>query len=557
MDRKPFEQRFKSIKAESNSWTPAWKDLSKYIRPTRGFFDGDIPNQGRAIDTKIVLDNTPGRAARILAAGMTSGLTSPSRPWFKLGLADSDLMTFDPVKLWLDIAQQRMLSVYSKSNIYGVLHSMYEEIGVFGTSASIILDDFYDVLRGRAFTIGEYFLGSGPDCRVNTFGRQYYMTVGQMVKDFGIDRVSSGARVMYENGERDKWFKINHLIVPNEKRDANKKDRLNMPFKSLYWEDGSNAEECLREGGFEDFPVLAPRWDVTTSADTYGKGPGWDGIGDSKMLQKMQKDKLIALDKLVDPPMQKDGSVEGEVNTLPGGITYSSATTPNAGVRPAYQINPDLNALEMSIRSTQDAIHKTFYSDLFLMLAQSDRRQMTAREVVERHEEKLLMLGPVLERLESELLDPIIDRTFNIMLQAGLIPPPPKELSGMDIKVDYISMLAQAQKMVGTTAIEQHVAFVGNLSAVYPEARDTLDAVEAAIEYGEMLGVPPRIIRSKAAVEEIAAQRQKAAEAQAMAQNMGQMVQGAKVMSETQIGNNSALDAVLNGITGGPTGVTE
>jgi hypothetical protein len=552
MDGQLYKKRFLAIKQEANTWVSAWKDISKYIKPTRGFF-GELPNQGRTIDTKTILDSLPGRSARILAAGMTSGLTSPSRPWFKLGLTDTDLMEFDPVKIWLEDVQTRMMGVYSKSNIYGVLHSMYEEIGLFGTSASIILDDFHDMIRGRAFTAGEYYLGTGPDCRVNTFGREYWLTVGQLVKEFGIDKVSDQVKSLFNNNDIDKWVKVNHLIEPNASRIPGMKDNKNMSFRSTYWEEGSGLD-MLRQTGFEDFPVLAPRWDVTTSADVYGKGPGWESIGDVKMLQKMQREKLIALDKIVNPPVQKDASVQGEVNTLPGGVTISSATTPNAGVRPSYQINPDLGALENSIMRTQESIQKNFYSDLFLMMAQSDRRQMTAREVVERHEEKLLMLGPVLERLESELLDPIIDRTFNIMMRSNLVPPPPKELQGMDIHVDYISMLAQAQKMVGTTALEQFNNYIGTIYTLNPDIVDLVDFDENATSYGQMLGISPKIIRGKETVATIRKQKQAALAQQQQAQNAQAMAQGAKTMADTPLGQNSALDAALAGITGNQTG---
>jgi len=337
------------------------------------------------------------------------------------------------------------------------------------------------------------------------------------------------------------------LIEPNDDRVEGKKDHKNMPFRSLYWEVGSPKDTCLRSGGYEEFPILAPRWDVTTSADVYGRGPGWDGLGDVKMLQKMQKQKLVALDKMVDPPIQRDASVQGEVNTLPGGITYSSATSPNAGVRPAYQVQPDLNSLEFSIEKTSRAIEKTFYSDLFLMLAQGDQRAMTAREVIERHEEKLLALSPVIDRLESELLDPLIDRTFAIAMRAGLIPPPPAELQGTDLKVEYVSMLAQAQKMVGTTAIEQAMRFIGSLISVSPEIVDMVDFGEAIQKYCEMLGIPPKVVKAPEIVAQVRAQRAQAQQAAQQAQAKQNMIQGAQTMSQTPVGQNSALDVLMGG----------
>lgn len=547
MERKPFQARFNALKDEANNWSPAWKDLQRFIRPTRGFFN-DLPNRGTTIDHKTVLDSSPGRAARILAAGMTSGLTSPSRPWFKLGFTDQNLMQIASAKEWLDDVENRMMAAFSKSNIYGILHSSYEEIGVFGTSAAIILEDFNDIIRGRNFTIGEYYLGASSNGRVNALAREYWLTVGQCVEDFGIDNCSQTIQDAYKNNRPDQWIAISMLIEANDDRIEGKKDFKNMPFRCAYWETNDSSDKFLKISGFEDFPVLAPRWDLTTTADVYGKGPGWDVIGDVKMLQKMQRDKLIALGKLVDPPVQ--GAPDAQINTLPGGVNRYSASTGDQGIKTIYQINPDLQAIEYSIQKTRDEIAKGFYSDLFLMVANMDKSGTTAREIVERHEEKLLMLGPVLERLESELLDPLIDRTFNIMLRAGLIPPAPEELQGQEIKVEYISMLAQAQKMVGTTAIEQFTAFAGNLAAVFPDVLDNIDSDEMIQSYGNMLGIPAKMTRSQEMVAALRKIKQKQAAALAQQQQLAATIAGAKVMSETNMEDNNALTALV-GSAGG------
>lgn len=551
MERKPYQDRFSSLFAEMEFWKPAWKDIQKYIAPTRGCFDDEEPNRGKEIDHKTILNGHASRALGKLASGMTSGLTSPSRPWFKLGLSDDDLQQFDPVKEWLGMVQERMMAVFSKSNIYGAIHGIYYETGGFGTAAMALLPDYEDVIRARLFTCGEYALGTGPDCRVNAFTRRQYMTVGQIVDEYGIDNVSQGVRSSYNDGKVDQWKQIVQLIQPNkEKSDSPAIQRK--AYRSVHWEIGSPSDTFLRISGFRRFPILAPRWNTTTTADVYGRSPAWDALGDVKMLQKMEKDALVALDKVVDPPVQADANVAEQVNLLPGGLTRSSATSPNVGVRPVYQLAPDFAAIENKIGNTKQAISEAFYADLFMMITQADRPNMTAREVVERHEEKLLMLGPVLERLESELLDPLIDLTFDIMMEAGLIPPFPEELSGQEINVEYISMLAQAQKMVGTTAIEQLTSFVGSLAAAKPEILDKYDGDEAVDAYSGMLGTPPKIIRSAEKVAVIRTQRAKEAQAAQAAAALQPIVEGAKTLSETKVGQNSALDALLAGASGTP-----
>ena len=201
-------------------------------------------------------------------------------------------------------------------------------------------------------------------------------------------------------------------------------------------------------------------------------------------------------------------------------------------------------------RAIQERVNSAFYADLFLMLSMSDRRQITAREIEERHEEKLLMLGPVLERLNDELLDPLIDRTFAAMLRGGQIPPPPRELEGVDLKVEYVSILAQAQKMVALGAIDRLAMFAGTVAQITQQPVDKVDWDQAIDEYGQALGVSPRVIVPDDKVAEARgarAQQQQAQQVAMMAQPMAQAASAAKAMSETKTGTGSALDAVLGG----------
>lgn len=562
-DRWPFQVRSGRMWNEAMTWYPAWKELAQFCNPTRGFFFDDIPNRGKQIDFKTVIDGHARRACRTLASGMTSGLTSPSRPWFRLGLPDPGLADFMPAKIWLDEVQNRMLDVFAKSNIYGVLHSMYEEIGTFGTACSFLEEDDRDVIRGRVYTAGEYFLACGPDGRVNAFYRRFWMSTFQMVEQFGEENCTPAVQAEFKNNS-DVWHKVHHLVEVNDDRLPQYKDWRNMPFRSVYWEDGSQTTNYLRIGGYEEFPCLTPRWDTTTTADSYGRGPGWDALGDVKMLQKERREGLTALAKVVNPPMQKDGSVQGSVNTMPGGITESSANTPNAGLRPAYQINPDLNAMRQEVQDTKKAISEAFFADLFLMMQDDTRSNITATEIAERQAEKLQILGPVLERLENELLNPLIERTFAIMLRKGLLPPPPPEIANSPIKIQYISILAQAQKMASVTAIDQWTGgIIGEAQNTGDfEMLDIIDFDEKNAEKADMLGVPAKIVRNQDAM---AQRRQARAQAQEAAKQAEMMNVGAdtgakaasavKSLSDAGVGggadgSNSALDALMSSVSG-------
>ena len=267
-----------------------------------------------------------------------------------------------------------------------------------------------------------------------------------------------------------------------------------------------------------------------------------DALGDVKQLQAEQSDKLKGIQKQVDPPMTAPTSLRNAATTtLPGGVTFIDMAQGQQGFQPTYQVNLNLQDLREDIAEVQRRVDRAFYADLFMMMARSDRREITAREIEERHEEKLLMLGPVIERTEDELLDPLIDITFDRCLEAGILPPVPRELDGVRLGVEYISILAQAQRMVGTAGIERLTGYIGNLAAVAPEVVDKIDLDQSVDEYGEMLGVPGRVVRTDEQVAEIRQQRQQAQQQQQAAEQALAAAEGAKTLSEADTEGNNAL----------------
>lgn len=546
MERKPFETIFDGLKQAASTWIPTWKDLRNYNRPTAGSFDGDLPNQGKSIDHQTMLDGTPQRASNNFADGLASHLTSPSRPWWKPVIEDQDLMEFEPVKLWLGDVERDMYAVQAGSNIYGTLHTDYGEIGAFATSAMAVLEDREDVIRGRNYTIGEYYLGTDHTGRVNQFAYRYNRTVAQLVGEFGEKKVSQQVLQMYNSNKRQVWVKCFYLITPNRDREYGMIDNQNMPWIALSWEEGSPADTFLDISGFNDFPILASRWGVVGN-NVYGNGSaGWESLGDCKMLQKMQRDKLIQVEKVGDPPTQSDGTVEGIVNTLPGGHTRSSALTPDGGLRAAYQIRPDLEALQATILASQKDIRDAYKENLFLLLTQDLRRgDKTARQVIEENAERLTMLGPLVERMYQEKLAPLIRRQFNIMWRAGQIAPPPPELEGHIIQVELISILAQAQKASGTRAIDETLTVAGEMAKTDSSAEDIIDKDAAQRIRADMVGAPAKMMRSKEQVASIRRARQQELDKQAQQAQIERAAVTAKTASETQLGTGSALDAVV------------
>lgn len=550
---KKLEGRRKQLDDEQSTWRPWWKECSDYILPDHGrYLSGDEnPDNDGKKRHQYIIDSTATDAMDILASGMQSGLTSPARPWFRLVTPDPDMLDFMPVKEWLFQVEKLMRFVFSRSNVYQGLHQTYMELGCFCTGAMAVLEDYDKVIRTRSYTCGEYLLGADDRGVIDTMYRKFEITAINLIRMFGEENVSDPVREAYKNGNEEQPFMVVHVIEPNDDRIVGVGGNRNMEFRSVYYELKGQRDRILRVSGFESFPIMAPRWGVV-GRNVYGTGPGRKILSDVKMLQKMQEKSLVALDKSIEPPLVAPAGLERKpINTFPGGITYSNDMDPKSGLRPLYEVRPDIQSNEYKIERVQSAIRRGLYNDLFLMLQQQDtlRKQMTATEVAERHEEKLLMLGPVLERLHGELLDPLIDRTFEIMMRNGMIPPAPPEIQGMDLRVEYISLLAQAQKMVALSGLDQLAVAVANIASFKPEVLDSFDEREWIEEYSDGLGTPPKILRDKKVVAAAQAERAKQAASEKQMEQMAQGSQALKNIGSTQMGQSSALDALMGGVT--------
>lgn len=537
-----IQKRFHDIEAEYQNWRSSHKELARYINPTRGRFD-DVPNRGTMINHKEILDDHATQCSRILASGMQTGMTSPSRPWFKVEVDNEEAMKVASVGMWCDAVTNLMLDVCSQSNVYGGFFSQYEEIGDFGVSAAIVLSDYDKVIRMRTFTIGEYFLGVNDQGIVDTFGRRFQMTSGQLVKKFGYENCSANVQNLWDTNRKDVWIKVEHLIEPNDTKIEGFVDNQNMPFRSIYWEVGQNLS-VLSKGGFRKFPVLAPRWDIPTTDMVYGYGPGWFALGHVKQLQKTHLDKLLAQEKSHNPPVQKDASVDGFVDLLPGGVTATSSSLPNAGIRPAYQVNTNLESFIELINGLKDSIKKDFFVDLFLMMINFDKSNMTATEVAERQQEKMMMLGPVVERLQKEMLDPFLDILYDILEDNNLLPVPPKEISGQNLKIKYVSILAQAQRAVGVNAISRVIGFISAVTPYKQDASDVLDIDEAIREVAKMEGIAMKLMPDRRIIQQIRDQRAQALQTQQNLAAMGSMAKAAKDAANAKLTEPSVLSGL-------------
>lgn len=550
--RADLNRIFKDLFAEQQKWVANWKDIRDYINPYLGFFDGDEPNKGDRRDYNMINTNAL-IASNTFAAGMHNGITSPTRPWVKLSLRDEDAAEIEGVRWWCDDVTQRMLDVCSRSNFYHEAHKFYKELGVFGTAAMMIVDDPETAIRCKTFTCGQYAIGCDHSGRVRRFARLMKMTVSEMVDMFGLDNCPQGVQAAYQNKNYISYRDVYHLIILNPDVNDGKIDKWSKPFVSFYWCNELPEEEFLDVGGFDEFPVMCARWD-TVGSDIYGYGPGWYALGDAKSVQVVDEDVHIGIKKGVDPPMTAPASVmmSGGVNTLPNGVTYYQDNGGDNAIRPASQVQLDIADAVSLVERKEQVVNKHFFVDLFRMLEGIDTGNITAREIIERVQEKMSLIGPALDNLQSEFLSNVVDRVFGIMHRAGILPQPDDSvaqvISDQTLKVEYVSVMAQAQKMSGITALEQLATFVGNIAPVIPSVLDKFDADEAVDKMADMLGTSPSVIVSD---DKVAQKRQQQAQQQQIAQAAAyaqQAAQGAKTLSDTQVGNGSALDALMPGL---------
>lgn len=565
--RQRYNQLWSQLDNDRQTFFPHWRELNDYIMPRRGRFLITDRNRGDR-RTKSIVDSTATMSARTLSSGMMSGITSPARPWFRLTTPDPDLAEFAAVKDWLHTVSQRMRTVFVRSNWYNVLPTLYYDLGIFGTAAMMIEEDPRDVIRCTSFPIGSFLLGNDARGEVRIFMREFGMTVRQLVEKFvekddhgspeKWDNISQRVKQAWKNNKREQWIDVVHAVTVNETADITKLDAKFKPFTDCYYEKANdNNAEFLRESGFDEFPVLAPRWSVT-GEDTYGTDcPGMTSLGDIKQLQLGEKRGMQALEKLISPPMIAPPDMRAfKLSLLPGDVSYVDETV-NKQFRPAMTIKPEIQQLEYKQEQVRQRIRRGFYEDLFLMLAYTDpskgKQPVTAAEIAERHDEKLLALGPVLEQVEQDLLNPAIDRVFAIMVRAGDIPAPPRELEGVPLKVEFISIMAAAQKMVGLSGLERFTGFVGSIAAaqaVDPNSQvwDKVDLDQAIDEHADMMGIAPRVVVPDDKVQEIRAERAKQAQIEKTAALAQQGSQTAKNLSQSKVSPDNALGQVVGSI---------
>lgn len=536
--REYFNRRLASLKTERQSFIDHYRNLSEFIKPRMGRFFISDRNKGDKRYNNII-NSVASQAHKVAVAGMRSGTIPQTRPWFALETNDPDLMEHPGVRDYLDKVVRMMSLVYSESNFYEMSSVFLGELILFGTAVMSHVDDFEDVARFYTHTAGSYFIDTNDRYETDTLVRELEWPASKIVQQFGLENCSRAVKNAVEKKNFGAWFPIVHFVEPNEDFRPSIGIAKNKAYKSVYYEPGNEGidkDKWLSISGFEEFPAYATRWDVT-GEDIYGTDcPGMTALGDVKHLQIAEKRKAQAIDKMVSPPLHGPASLRNvPINSLPGGGTFYDGIA-DQKLMPVYEVKPQLGDMRVDMDAIEARINRAFYVDMFLAITTAEGIQPRNQlDLIQRNEERLLQLGPVLERIQNEWLNKVNDRTFKQLLRAGVLPPPPEALSGTTLRVKYISSLVMAQRAVATQGIDRLSAYAGNLVQMgWQGVLDKFDAEQSIDEYAIAIGVPPSVIvPDDAVIEKRQADQQAAQEERVMALT-SQAANAAKMASDAK-----------------------
>ncbi|WP_022662154.1 portal protein [Paucidesulfovibrio longus] len=484
--------RLEAMRAGRSQWEPVWRDLSDYILPRKNSF-GSGAGRGSAGD-ELIFDSTPTHALEQLASGLGGLLTNPALPWFGIRVRDRRTADRREVREFLQETRERMVRLFNteSTGFQAHVHELYLDIVLLGTAVMYVEADPDTVVRFSTRPLGEVFVAENVRGVVDTVFRQYELTARQAVQEWGED-CSEAVRVLAADRPENK-VEILHAVFPRADRDPAGFTCADFPWASVQLETATGR--VLEESGYLEMPYMVPRWSKA-AGETYGRGPGLTSLSDVRVLSAMSRTALMAAEKMSDPPlMVPDDGFLGPVHTGPGGLSYY-----RAGSRDRIEALPvavDLKAAEEMMRTRRESVRRIFLTDQL----SPEGPGLTATEAVIRQSEKMRLLGPVLGRMQTEFLSPLIRRVFNILLRAGELPPLPPGLRPRDLDVEYLSPVARAQKQYEAQSLLQVVEYLGPfLREGDPYGvMDNFETDRIARHAAEMFGTPGDYLRPEVEV---------------------------------------------------------
>lgn len=529
-------RRLSKLEQQRSTWESHWQELADYMRPRKAdiVITSETPGRKR---TEQIFDGTAVRAAEMLSASLHGMLTNMSTSWFSLRYRDPQLQLDDEAREWLLSAEDAMYTAFHRSNFQEQIQELYDDLVVFGTATMMIEPDDINNFRFSTRHIAEIYVAENAQGRIDTVYRKFKMTARAAIDQFGEAEVSD--RIKHTE-QRDPYEMIDivHVVQPRSERDPAKINKLNKAFSSFYLD--RDDQQVLSESGYDEFPYVCPRWLKSSTELGYGRSCGMTALADTKVLNRMSEVNLRAAQKMTDPPlMVPDDGFMLPIRVVPGGLNFYRSGTRDR-LEPLQIGSNTPVALNMEEQRRQ-AVRSAFYVD-HLQLNQGPN--MTATEVLQRTEQSMRMLGPVLGRLQSELLQPMISRCWSIMSKQEAFPQPPEFLQGTgDIEIEYVSPLARAQRKGDAQSLVQLMEFMQPLMAIDPGIADYLDMDGMAQHLIKTLSIPATIVRGE---QEVLGKRDERAAQQAQQAEMQEAMQIAQAAGKAAPMVKAVDDATMN-----------
>lgn len=548
------------------SWWAYWNRVAEFILPRRHHFliVANRMTKGNPINDQII-DSTGTLSMQTCAAGLFTGTSDPSKKWMKIGLATPGVEEDEAIQRWLEDAEEKIYTVLAQSNFYTIMPQACQDIVTFGTSPIIVYEDYEDVVRFYLPCAGEYFLRCSARMDIDTFTREFVLTVSQIVDQFGVENCPQAVLQLWNEGggALTTEFIVAHTIAPNfavARRDATDGSFFSVPkkfkYKEIYWLRGVKTPKPLSIRGFDTKPFAVGRWS-TVSNDPYGRSPGMDGLGDIKQLQRMTLRAAEFIEKLARPPMGAEPELKNQPASIqPGAITYLDTTGGKKGFWPLYQIAPAaLAPLTQMIATVEARIEKVFFVPIFMAITQMAGVQpRNELELTKRDLERLQALGPIIELYQQEFLGPIVQRVLEILEKKRLLQPRPPSMHSIPLKISYISMMKIAQNSMMSVSMKDVFSTMGALSSAakaagVPDPLRVINLDKSARKYGDINNYPSDCMYTDDEVQKHDEERNKAMQQEKMQAQAPQLamasVNAAKTLSQTPVPGGSALNSIL------------
>lgn len=531
-----LEERIGTLKREYDEFVPFWREIALMQAPTRGRFLQEKRKLGEK-KYKNILNNVAGRALRDATSGIFAGTASPSTKWFTFEASNPELMRIDAVRRWVFAVEEIIRAVLRDSNFYSEYPTALSELLLFGTAALTQLPSFKSVTRFYTHTIGTYYIGTNNEGEVDTFAIVRKMTARQIKQEFSRDGDKIPNALLEPIAQTSaNTYEVIQFIEPNKDADPNRLESRFKAFSSTWFMRGQTSNEgILRESGFDRFPTYVLRWGV---ADEYAFGldcPGMVALCDVNSLQQREKDKAKAIDRFVRPKLKGPTALAGmKLNDKDGDIIAFDADSSTQALTPIFQVDPRIQEMRQDISTIEQAIQQSYFIDLFRAISSMQGVQPRNQlELSQRNAEALLLLGPVLERAQRELLSNVLSATFAICMENELLPEMPPELTGGALNTRFISSLAQAQRSQDLAALSDFTQFAVVAAGASPGVIDKVDGDAVLDLYSNLRGVNPVVLRDQEAADAIRQQR-------AQAQQQAASLQAEQQMASANVQNATA-----------------